>query len=240
MTISAQSVARRVVATLNDDASVRWTLSEVVRAINDAQMQVLIDRPDLLSKTATINLVSGTRQSIPADGAKLLAVNKNANGTVPRVCNRDQLDVQVPDWHVRPASPTVRHFMFDPREAEVFYVYPPATPAAQLEIAYAAYPTHIAEPPVGAALPADPLLDANPTVVVGNLSIPDYFALAVSDFALCRLFTKDIEAGGAMRVSAHYQSYAMVLGIDIKSTLMEGPNSNSPFNPLRPAISAPQ
>jgi hypothetical protein len=242
MTITAQSVARRLVTTLNDEVSTRWPLSEVVRAINDAQLQIVIDRPDLLLKTATVTLDPGTRQSLPADGAKLLAVNRNANGTAVRVTNRDVLDAQLPNWHSYTASATVRHFMFDPREPKVYHVFPPATNTAQLEIAYAAYPTVLALPGVGAVLPSDHSEDSvAPTVVIGNLSIPDHLAVAVTDYAICRLLLKDAEQSGvAGRVTSHYQSYATALGLDVKSTLAAGPNSNSPFNPLRPAISTPE
>lgn len=237
MTITAQSVARRLVTTLNDNASERWALSEVVRAINDAQLQVVIDRPDLLATTATVTLVSGTRQTLPAGGAKLLAVNRNANGTAVRIANRDVLDAQLPGWHAFTAAATVQHYVFDPREPTVYHVFPPATTAAQLEIVYAAYPAAIALPAVGAFLPTDHSTDSTaPAIVIGNLSVPDHVTVPVIDYALCRLLLKDAEAGSVPRSIAHYQAYATALGLDVKSTVIAGPNSNSPFNPLRPAI----
>lgn len=242
MTITAQSVARRLVTILNDETCTRWPLSEVVRAINDAQLQVMVDRPDLLATTTVVTLVPGTRQTLPNGGAKLLAVNRNANGTAVRVTNRDVLDAQLPGWHAYTPSPTVRHFMFDAREPKVFHVFPPATNAAQLELVYAAYPTVIELPALGVTLPADHATDStSPTAVVGNLSVPDHLAVPITDYAVCRLLLKDAEQTGvAGRVTAHYQAYATALGLDVRSTLAVGPNSNSPFNPLRPAISQPE
>jgi hypothetical protein len=240
MSISAQSVARRVVAALNDDASVRWALSEVVRAINDAQRQIAIDRPDLLATTSTITLAAGTRQTLPANGLKLLAVNRNASGAAVRVVNRDMLDAQIPNWHAIPPSAAIRHYVFDAREPTVFHVFPPALSTAQLEVVYSAHPVLIAEPAHGASLPADHATDISaPAVVLGNLTVPDHLVVAVADFALARLLLKDSEAGSAQRAMAHFQSYANALGIDMKATLAAGPNSNSPFNPLRPAIATP-
>jgi hypothetical protein len=241
MTITAQSVARRLVTTLNDESSTRWTLGEVVQAINDAQLQIVIDRPDVLAVTATVTLAPGTRQTLPAGGAKLLAVNRNANGVAVRVTNRDVLDAQLPGWHTHAASTTVRHYVFDPREPAVYHVFPPAAASAALEIVYAAVPPTIALPGLGAVLPPDRAVDNTaPTVVIGNLAVPDHLAVAVTDYAMCRLLLKDAESGGAQRVTAHYQAYATALGLDVRSTLVAGPNSNSAFNPLRPAVSPVQ
>jgi len=241
MTITAQSVARRIATTLQDVASERWALTEVVRAINDAQRQVLIDRPDLYAKVTTITLAAGTRQTIPADGAQLLAINRNdsTSKNAVRAANRDILDAQIPGWASMTPSVVVQNYCFDAREPRAFHVVPPATTSAKLEIVYATYPTDIPLPAVGAVLPADPSADAVPTVVIGNLSVSDEFTRAITDFALMRLYVNDSEVGDMQRAMAHYSAYAGALGIEGKSRLAAGPNTNSPFNPLRPAISQP-
>ena len=46
MAITAQSLIRRVVETLQDNTSIRWPVAELVRYLNDGQREVAIYRPD--------------------------------------------------------------------------------------------------------------------------------------------------------------------------------------------------
>ena len=46
MAITAQSIIRRATDLLQDQTSVRWTLQELVRWLNDAQRAIVKVRPD--------------------------------------------------------------------------------------------------------------------------------------------------------------------------------------------------
>lgn len=230
MPIPAQSVIRRCVETLQDPTSIRWPVSELVRYLNDGQREVALYRPDSMGTTATVTCVAGTKQALPTNGAKLIDVVRNAAGTkkAVRLTNREILDAQIPGWHNTTGVAEVLHYMYDPRDPKVFYVYPPATTSAQLEIVYSAYPTDVAEP-------ADASLY---TAVTGNISLPDIHANALQDYILYRAYTKDSEyAGNAARAQAHYAAFANALGVEIKATVAVGPNPVG--NPNRTAM-APQ
>ena len=230
MPISAQSVIRRCVETLQDPTSIRWPVAELVRYLNDGQREVALYRPDSMGTTATVTCVAGTKQALPANGAKLIDVVRNAAGTkkAVRLTNREILDAQTPGWHNLVGAAEVLHFMYDPRDPKVFYVYPPATTGAQLDIVYSAYPTDIAEP-------SDASLY---TAVTGSISLPDIHANALQDYILYRAYTKDSEyAGNAARAQAHYAAFANSLGVEIKATVSVGPNPVG--NPNRTAM-APQ
>ncbi|MEY4073541.1 MAG: hypothetical protein RJA29_898 [Pseudomonadota bacterium] len=230
MPITAQSIIRRCIETLQDNTSVRWPVNELVRYLNDGQREVVLHRPDAMVTSATVTCVPGTKQTLPANGAKLIEVVRNARaaGTkrAVRMVNREILDAQTPGWHAIAGTDDVLHFMYDPRDPRVFYVYPPATAATQLDIVYAAYPADIAEPADGALF----------TAVTGNISLPDIYGNALQDYILYRAYSKDSEyAGNAQRAQAHYAAFANALGIEIKATIAVAPNpvGNPNRNPLQ-------
>jgi hypothetical protein len=219
MALTAQSIIRRAVETLQDTTSVRWPVNELVRYLNDGQREVVLYRPDSMVTNSTITCVAGTKQSLPANGAKLIEVIRNAAATsdkkAVRMINREILDAQTSGWHNITGSVNILHFMYDPRDPKVFYVYPPATVLAQLDIVYSAYPTDITEPADGALY----------TAVSGNISLPDIYGNVLLDYILYRAYTKDSAyAGNAARAQAHYAAFANALGIEIRATVSVAPN----------------
>jgi hypothetical protein len=231
MPISAQSIIRRCVETLQDTTSIRWPVPELVRYLNDGQREVVMYRPDSMVTNQTITCVAGSKQGLPSNGAKLIEVVRNARsaGTkrAVRMVNREILDAQTPGWHNLTGVDDVLHFMYDPRDPRVFYVYPPATTNAQLDIVYASYPTDIVEP-------ADGSLH---TAVTGDISLPDIYGNVLQDYILYRSYTKDSDyAGNAARAQAHYAAFANALGIEIRATIAVAPNPTS--NPNRAQVQA--
>jgi hypothetical protein len=228
MPIAAQSIIRRVVETLQDNTSVRWPVSELVRYLNDGQREIVMYRPDAMVTNASVSLVAGSKQALPANGTKLIEVVRNSTGgqRSVRMVNREILDAQSPNWHNIAGSTEVLHFMYDPRDPKVFYVYPPAAAdGASLDIVYAALPTDITEPAAGATF----------TAVTGNISVPDIYGNVLQDYILYRAYTKDSEyAGNAQRAQAHYAGFANALGVELRATVNFQPNPSS--NPNRPAM----
>lgn len=219
MALTAQSIIRRAVETLQDTTSVRWPVNELVRYLNDGQREVVLYRPDSMVTNSTITCVTGSKQSLPANGAKLIEVIRNSASAsdkkAVRMINREILDSQTPGWHNITGSINILHFMYDPRDPKVFYVYPPATTSAQLDIVYSAYPTDITEPADGSLY----------TAVSGNISLPDIYGNVLLDYILYRAYTKDSAyAGNAQRAQAHYATFANALGIEIRATVAVAPN----------------
>jgi len=232
MALTAQSIIQRAVQVLQDTTSVRWPVDELVRWLNDGQREIVLYRPDSNTKSATGTLAAGTRQDLTTmtgvsslNPAKLLDITRNMASTsakkAVRLISREILDAQTPDWHNKTQSVDVIHYMFDPRDPRAFYVYPPATSAAQLEIIFSAYPTDVAAPS-----------GTDYTTVSGNISVADIFGNALLDYILYRAYTKDSEyAGNANRAIAHYTAFGNSLGIEIKGTLGNAPNMNVTYNP---------
>ena len=230
MTIAAQSIIRRCVETLQDTTSIRWPVAELVRYLNDGQREIIVHRPDAMVTNASQTLVSGSKQSIPTNGTKLIDVVRNTSGNkkAVRLCSREILDAQSPSWHALTGVTEVKHYMFDPRDPKTFYVYPPAAASgASVELVYSAMPTDVTEPAEG----------ADYTAVSGNISVPDIYGNVLQDYVLYRAYMKDSQyAGNAGRATAHYSAFANALGIEIKATVGVAPTS--PGNPNAPMAAA--
>ena len=219
MSIAAQALIRRVVETLQDTTSIRWPVAELVRYLNDGQREIIVHRPDAMVTNASVSLASGTKQSLPANGAKLIDVVRNSAGNkrAIRMCAREILDAQSPGWHNLSGVTEIVHFMFDPRDPKVFYVYPPAAVSgAAVDLVNSALPTDIAEPAAGTDFAA----------VTGNISVPDIYSNALQDYVLYRAYTKDSQyAGNEARAQARYAAFANALGIEIKATVAVAPSA---------------
>jgi hypothetical protein len=212
MTIAASSIIRRVVETMQDNTSVRWPVAELVRYLNDGQREVVLYRPDSMVTNAAIALVSGAKQALPSTGSKLIDVIRNTAGNKRsvRMTMRNILDTQSPNWYNLTGVTEILHYMYDPRDPKVFYVYPPAAASgASVEVVYSAYPTDIAEPADGAVYSA----------VTGNISLPDIYGNVLGDYILYRAYTKDSEyAGNAARAQAHYGAFQAALTTEMAGT----------------------
>ena len=219
MSIAAQALIRRAVETLQDTTSIRWPVAELVRYLNDGQREIIVHRPDAMVTNASLTLTAGTKQSLPSNGAKLIDVVRNSAGSkrAIRMCAREILDAQSPGWHNLSGVTEIVHFMFDPRDPKVFYVYPPAQSAgASVDLVYSALPTDIAEPAAGTDYSA----------VSGAISVPDIYSNALQDYVLYRAYTKDSQyAGNEARAQARYAAFANALGIEIKATVAVAPQS---------------
>ena len=199
MTVTVQSVVDRVQTVIQDTTGVRWPVaSELVLWVNDAQREIALLKPDASATNTTVTLVTGTKQSIPSGGNRLLQVVRNmsaaSGGTGTRsvrLVGRAVLDGQSPDWHdptvtgAAAHTSVVKHYVYDEANPRNFYVYPGVAGNSYLEIIYS----------------------ANPAVVTlsDSLSIPDIFANAIMNYVLYMAYMKDAEyAGNSQRASSHY------------------------------------
>lgn len=224
MTITASSIIQRATDLLQDQTSVRWTADELVRWLNDAQRAIVKVRPDSMNTTRTMTLAAGSRQDLDAGAltplpAKLIEITRNMAATstkgAVRLVPRQILDAQIPGWHNLTGSVNIAHYMFDARDPTAFYVYPPATALAQLEVMYAAYPTDITAPGPGTTYAA----------VTGNVSLPDIYADDLLNLVMFRALSKDAEFGNAERAAGYLNIVTASLGAEIAATLAVAPKA---------------
>ena len=194
-TLTGANILARIKDILQDTTSVRWPEAELLRYINDAQREIVNYRPESSATTANIQLVAGTKQSLPSGGLRLIKVTRNMSDTsggatgkrAIRIVNVDLLNTQEPDWNDPTVSgdaahgTTVKHYIFDEDDPKNFYVYPGVSGNAYVEIVYSDSPTDL----------------GNTSAVI---SVDDIYANAIMDYVLFRAYQKDSEyAGNAQR-----------------------------------------
>jgi len=234
MAILVNDLISRVQAVLQDTTGVRWPQTELVLWINDAQREVALLKPDAMSNTAIVTLDAGTKQSIPADGNRLLKVvrnmTQNANDNTLydgkrsiRLVDGDILDSQTPDWHDSTVGGDaahggeVKHYIYNEESPRTYYVYPGVSSVSTvyLEIMYSKNPAVI-------------------TTVTGStaLSVPDIFGNAVMNYVLYMAYMKDSEyAGNQQRAANHYQLFSASVTGKAQIDTVSSPNveaSNPP------------
>lgn len=176
MAVAVNQLVARVGAVLNDSGNVRWTAAEVVDWFNEGAVLIVQKLPDACTKTVSLQLAPGSKQSNPADCIEILDMRQNSAGAAITPCDRPSLDRFMPGWMNGPLSSSVVHWMDDP-QPDVFYVYPAqGASAASVVLTYSAVP---------AAMLAG-----------SNITIRDIYADKLVNYALYRAFSKDAEAGG--------------------------------------------
>ena len=220
-TIKVIDVIKRVEDILQD-TNVRWPRVELQNWINESYLQLVLLRPDASSKTATLTCVAGTRQTLAtgfSTALRLLDVVRNlaasSDKKVVRLIDRSVLDDQRPSWHNETGTVNVQNYTFDARQPKDFFVYPPATTAAQVEVVYADAP--------GAHALSE--ADLNPSS--GNtevIKVDDTYLSSIIDWVLYRSYSKDAEyAANAQRATAHNQAFLSGIGAKSQSDASASP-----------------
>lgn len=220
-TIKVIDVIKRVEDVIQD-SNVRWPRLELQNWINESYLQIVLLRPDANSKTGTFTCAVGTRQVLTtgfSSALRLLDVVRNlatsSKKKVVRLITRSVLDDQRPSWHGETGTVDVQNFTFDARQPKEFFVYPPATTDAQIEVVYADAP--------GAHALSEAALDPAGTNTE-VIKLDDIYLSAIIDWVLYRAFSKDAEhAANASRAGAHHSAFISGIGNKTKSDVSSAP-----------------
>jgi hypothetical protein len=220
-TIKVIDVIKRIEDVIQDN-DVRWPRIELQNWINESYLQIVLLRPDANSKTGTFTCAVGTRQVLTtgfSTALRLLDVVRNlatsSKKKVVRLINRSVLDDQRSSWHAETNTVDVQNYTFDPRQPKEFFVYPPATSEAQVEVVYA-------ETPGAHALTAIELDPEGANVEL--IKLDDIYLSAIIDWVLYRAFSKDAEhAANAARAGAHHSAFISGIGDKTKSDVSSAP-----------------
>ena len=231
----ASDITSRARLLLNDIDATRWVDSELFKWINDAQKLVAMVRPDASVATFVMTLIAGTRQTIPSGGFRLLDIVRNVvavTGNTPstqvvttpgrsvRIVDREVLDTQDPYWHTATGSAEIKHFIYDNRSPTLFYVYPPATTSAKLEVVYSVAPADVA-------------------AAGDTLSISDIYQDVVLNYVLYRAYSKDAEyASNAALAGGYLNVVNQMLGIKTQKDVAYSPDLNSKGSSPAPGLTA--
>lgn len=204
----ASDIITRVSVALQDASYVRWSISELLGYLNQGQQEVANFKPNASITSAAVQLVQGTKQSLPSGGLVLIDVVRNmgSGGATPgsaiRIVSRMLLDAQFPGWHDSAlASSTVKHYVYTPLDPTRFYVYPPQPASPHyVELVYGKVPTDVAANPTPTSLPT------------GAINVEDIYAPALHNYMIFRAYSKDSEyAANAQLATLHYTMFTQYL-----------------------------
>ena len=227
-TLTGANIISRVQDTLQDTTSVRWPEAELLRYINDAQREIVNFRPEASSTHQNVQLATGSEQTLPTAGLRLITVVRGMSATAPsatgkraiRIVDVDILNTQEPDWHNPSVSGDAahgtipKHYIFDEDDPRKYYVYPGVAGTAFVEIVFSASPTNLGN-------------------TSATISVDDIFGNAIIDFVLYRAYMKDAEyAGNGQRAATHYQLFTGSVGQGGQSQALVSPNNPTGALPI--------
>lgn len=224
-TVKVTDIIRRVEDVLQD-TNIRWPRLELQNWINESYLAITLLRPDANAKSGTFTCAEGTRQSLVGafpSSLRLLDVTRNMATSsakkVIRLVSRSVLDDQRPSWHSETPTVNIQHFTFDSRQPKEFFVYPPASTSAQIEVVYA-------DAPQAHALSES---DLDPDTGSSEaIKLDDIYTSAIIDWVLYRCYSKDAEYGAnEARASASYQSFNAAIGAKSQTDSAVSPKNAS-------------
>ena len=214
-TIAAQTLINRAAHLLEDTGNTTWTRSELLGWLNEAQGQVVTFAPSANPVRQNLSLVAGTYQALPARTSILMDIPRNVNGPAVRMVSRELLDNGPFDWHTAKPSATVRNYVYDSREPEAFYVYPPNTGAGQVVVLTAAIPLVI-------------------TSETASIEVHDNYEAALLNYMMFRAYSKDTDyvASDTTKAAAYYTAFKDALSGDkVAGPEASASSAMSPANP---------
>ena len=219
-TVTVSSVISKVQTILQDTTGIRWPDTELLGWINDGQREIVLYKPNSFVKNTGVQLTTGTKQTLPADGVQLIDVVRNLGttggspGRAIRITMREILDSQVPGWHYATPAAEVKHYMYSNLDPKTYYVYPPQPASGQnyVELIYGAAPTECS--------------------LGGTITLDDIYQTILVDYCLYRAYSKDTEyAADQNRAATHQNAYIAALTGKAKVEVGANPNSMAPANP---------
>lgn len=213
MAVQAKTIIQEAQRALNDKSGVRVSAADLVQCLNRAQRDIAVVRPDTTSAIADFPLEEGYKQRLPENAAALIDIPCNATGTRRAISKTDLrlLDSYSPAWRNGTKKQEIVHFSHDLRDPRVFYVYPPASSTAVVELEASSYPEDIPEP----TSPGD-----TADTVTGDISLGDEWSTALLMVTLYYAYLTDVESLANVGLAAAYKQTAeQILGVQLQSAI---------------------
>ena len=190
----AQELVDIVRVTLQDELAVRWADAELIDYINDASRAAVVIKPDCNPITEEFVCAAGYEQNFSTLATELVELlevlhNTTTGGNLDErpvtFIKRNVLDSEAPGWRQTAQSLTIQYYMYDKKQRDVMYVYPPATAGATIDMVYAGVPTPI-------------------TALTDELPLQDIYVPALTNYVLWRAYNKDMDYSGNLPLASGY------------------------------------
>lgn len=183
--------ARLAIQDLGILATPRFTDQQILALANQALKNMAVLRPDLFAVITSMPTVLGAFQSAPADSIRFMEAMIVVGGSNLNEINREALDLMSSAWQqITPTTPT--NWMRHPRNANAFFVYPPATAGVSIQIEYAQSPAFF-------------------TLAQSPAILPDAYYSTLLDGTVARLEMTDNEAANSGRAKLMMDSFVAQL-----------------------------
>lgn len=198
--MKAHSLLTRVSEIVGDHEFVNFKLPQAIAWLNDAQRAIAIHKPDAFSRTETVKLEVGSKQTIPAGCLAIFGnqLNMGADGLTP---GREVLEIDgvllsrfSPAWRSATGS-VVKEWFPDPSDPNTYYVVPSVVGDVYLQVSGNYTPTTVMSP-------------------ASELSIKEIFAPAIVNWLAYRFFSRDSElTPNYARAAGFEASFYQLLGV---------------------------
>lgn len=207
-TLTAQAIIDKAEGLLQDTTNLTWAEADHLTNLLDGIRVICKFKPDAYITNTTVQLVAGAKQSAPAGASLILDITRNMGaagltpGDVVTLVDRAVMNAALPGWNTATAAATVIHWMYDPKDPKVYYVYPPqpGTAMGYVEIVCQAQPAAVS---IGTAIPID-----------------DDFENALLNFILYRAWLKK----QPQLASGYWSLFLGDLGMDEQTEQANDPN----------------
>ena len=218
MALTASDIMERSSAIYNDTGYDRVSDSTAdnpnwFQFLDDALKQVILLRPDSYCTTTTMQLTSGTKQSLPTAGIRLMDIIRNMGvdgstvGTPIFYVDRNVLDMSLSTWHSATEENAVDNYWFDTDNPTVFYVTPPNTGNGYIELVYS-------------------INHAALTATTDSIGLKDIFLNPILSWSLYRAFLIDTDSEANWNRANHfYGDTYKSLGIEEKVMQEKSPSN---------------
>lgn len=223
-----RDIIESVTLRYNDSDYIRLSQDDYLKFLDDSILKLILVRPDAHVKTATVSLVAGTKQTIPADGYSLIDIYRNkedagggeySDGSPILQVERKDLDY-FSSWHtVTPDELDVDEFAYDSRSPKTFWVSPPPSSADTVfvEMDYSYGVDFYAE-----------MEDDFATILEMDIPLDDIFRAPLIANMLYLCFSTDSSSTNDIQVAAQYeQSFYNSLGIEYQASAVVQPRIQS-------------
>lgn len=201
-TLTANALINRAAKLLQDETHVRWPRTELLDWLNDGQRVIALMLPDAYTTMGAVTASSAKQTTFDlatnaptSTAVRLVDVLHNTGGNqrAVRQIDRSVLDTQYPNWRNDTAGTEAKHFAFDKRNPKVFYLYPPLSSGAGVQVVYSAAPA---------------ALTVASESSVETIALDDVYGSALVDFMVYRAYLKDAEyAANDNRSQGAYQTF---------------------------------
>lgn len=219
--MKASQIMSDVGVLLMDEEFVRWPLSELANWIDLAVKTIITAKPSAKSKSLTLTLTEGTKQSLPADQGiiQLLDIIRNVNpdgsaGRMIRVTARSELDSNEPNWHNKTRVPfrrEVRQYVFDEILPRTFWTYPGNDGTGKVESLVSFLPNTVKSQHSGDAT------DISTWDI--EVGLDDQYQPAVLDYVLFRCLSKESPEASIAKAGNFLNAFTNTIGVQ---TQVEG------------------